>query len=309
MSAVGRLSERAAQLDMALVGAGTHAFCKRLVPITPLPRYAELGRTHGYLAHTQITYALQAHVGMPSGEAAMRVMQRSRSLMPVFLALSASSPFFHGHETGFASYRQRIVAATRSYGIPPAFEDWNAFLQFLDTVEQAQMFESFRDMHWDIRPRPDYGTLEVRIMDAQPTIADSLALAALVHCMLVYFIDEHDPDPRLPGTLPWWIEKENNFRASHHALDARFVFDAEGGTKPIRQVAEDVFDVALPVAQALGEEEDLAQARSILEKGTWHSRQIEVFRRTRSAVQVTAALANELRRELGQSSIELPDER
>jgi len=300
---VTRLSDAAARLDMALVGAGTHPFCERLVPITPKPRYLEMERAQGYLAHTQITYAFQAHVGMPSGEVAMRVMAWSRGLLPALLALSASSPFFHGQETAFASYRQRIVATTRSYGIPPSFEDMRSLARFLDTVERAGMFDSFRDMHWDIRPRPDLGTLEVRIMDAQPTIADSLALGALVHSLLVYLSEAKEPDPRLPLGLPWWIEKENQFRASHVGLEAQLIVDAEGRVRPIRQVLEDVFALIEPKARELGEERYLSRARELLEEGGCYTRQLRIFRRTGSTRAVTAALANELLGEIGREAV------
>ncbi|MCC6554365.1 MAG: YbdK family carboxylate-amine ligase [Polyangiaceae bacterium] len=303
---VTRLSDAAARLGMALVGAGTHPFCERLVPVTPLPRYLEMARSYGHLVHTQITYSLQVHVGMPSGEVAVRVLSRSRALLPVLLGLSASSPLFHGEETAFASYRHRILAATRSYGVPPAFEDWGAFVRFLDTVERANMFGSFRDMHWDIRLRPDLGTIEIRPMDAQPTIADSLALGALAHSLLVYLIGEADADPRLPGALPWWIEKENAFRASNAGLDAEIVFDAEGRQKPLRQVAMDLIELVAPEARALGEEEDLARARAMIERGTCSGRQIEVFRQTRSAKAVEQSLADDLLREIGREALGAP---
>jgi carboxylate-amine ligase len=301
---VTRVSDAAAQLGMALVGAGTHPFCERQVPITPLPRYLEMDRSFGILPRTQITYSLQVHVGMPSGEAALRVLGRARALLPVLLGLSASSPLFHGRETAFASYRHRILAMQRSYGIPPAFDDWGAFTRFLDTVERARMFGSFRDMHWDVRVRPDLGTLEIRLMDAQPTIADSLGLAALVHAALVMLLEAPEPDPRLPGALPWWIEKENAFRASHAGLDAVLVFDAEGTERPLRRVAADLIELSAPTARALGEEDDLARARAMLERGTSHGRQIDVFRRTGSANAVVRALANELLGEIDREPLE-----
>jgi glutamate---cysteine ligase / carboxylate-amine ligase len=183
---VARLVDAACRLDLALVGTGTHAFCERLPPITPLPRYLAVERRCGYFAHTQTVCSLQTHVGMPSGEVAVRVMRDVRGFLPILLGLSASSPFYHGYQTPFASYRHLVLASGHTSGMPPPFEDWQAFVRFLETVERASVFGSFRDMHWDARLRPDFGTIEVRIMDAQPTIARSLALAALVHCLLVH---------------------------------------------------------------------------------------------------------------------------
>ena len=295
---VSRVAEAAAQLGMALVGAGTHAFCERPVPVTPLPRYLAMGRAYGYLAHTQVVYSLQVHVGMPSGEVAMRVMAHVRGVLPVLLALSASSPLYRGGETSFAAFRRCMLAPTRSSGMPPAFEGWEAFSRFLDVAERAGMFSSFRDMHWDMRPRPDLGTLEVRIMDAQPTVADALALGALVHSLLATAIDEATPDPRLPRALPWWIERENGFQASHEGLDAQLVVDPEGHSRPLRQVAEDLFELVAPKARALGEEADLARAMDILSRGSSSTRQLDLFRRTGSTKAVTRALVDELLGEL-----------
>ncbi len=303
LDTVARLSDAAAHLGFALVGAGTHPFCERLVPVTPMPRYLAIERTQAYLAHGQITCSLQVHVGMPSGPVAMRVIEGVRGLLPVLLALSTSSPFFHGHATNFASYRQRVLAATRSCGVPPKFQDWPEFLRFLDTVERARMFASFRDMHWDLRTRPDFGTIEIRVMDAQPTVERSLAIAALVHSLLVHLARTEEPAARLVGPLPWWLERENAFQASHRGLEARIVCDEAGTARPLRRVAEDLFDLVAPTAHALGEVDDLARARRILEEGACAERELSVFRRTRSTKAVVLALANELLEEIGGPAI------
>ncbi|MDC0744729.1 carboxylate-amine ligase [Polyangium mundeleinium] len=295
---VSRVSEAAARLGMVLVGAGTHPFCERIVPVTPLPRYLEMQRRSGYLANTQIVYALHVHVGMPSGEVAIRVMAQIRAVLPVLLALSASSPAYCGRETSFASFRRCLLAPTRSAGIAPAFDDWAAFLHFVDVVERAAMFASYRDMHWDLRPRPDLGTLEVRIMDAQPTNADALALGALVHSLLAVVMDDATTDPRLPRAIPWWIEKENGHRAARDGLDAELVVDAEGHSRALRRMAEDLFDITRPKARALGEEADLARAEGLLSRGNSSMRQMDVLRRTGSMKAVARALADELRAEI-----------
>lgn len=300
---LARLVDAAMPLGMTLVGAGLHPFCDRLVPITPLPRYLAMEDAHGYLAHTHVTFALQTHVGMPSGEVAARVARDLRPFLPVLLALSASSPFFHGHETTFASFRQRVLAASRSYGAPPRFDDWDEFLRFVDTVERAHMFASYRDMHWDVRIRPDFGTLEVRIMDAQPTIGRSLALAALVHALVVHLASGKPVDGCFLAPIPWWLEKENAYRASHDGIEAVLVCDAGGGSRPLRRVAEDLFDVVAPTARALGEEEDLAAARAMLTAARSDVEQLAVFRRTDSTREVVRELANELLEELGRTTL------
>lgn len=303
---VARVSDAASRLGIALVGAGTHPFCERLIPITPLPRYLEMERAQGYLVHGFVVYSLQVHVGMPSAEVAVRVMRELRGFLPVLLALSASSPLFHGYETPFGSYRRRILASARSYGMPPVFEDWQDFVRFLDGVERASVFGSFREMHWDARLRPDFGTIEVRVMDAQPTLDRSLALAALVHSLLVHLASTTRPDPHSISTLPWWFEKENAFRSSHDGLEASFICDANGTVTPLRRVADDLFDLVAPTARALGEEEDLARARVVLAEGPSYVSQLALFRRSGSTREVVRALANELLDEIGRERLEGP---
>ena len=305
---VGRLVDAAAPLGMTLVGAGLHPFCEREIPVTPLPRYVAMERSYGYLAHAHVTYSLQTHVGMPSGDVAVRVARDLRPFLPVLLALSASSPFFEGHPTTFGSFRQRVLAASRSYGTPPRFDDWAEFLQFLDTVERALVFGSYRDMHWDVRIRPDFGTIEVRIMDAQPTIDGSLALSALVHSLLVHLISTKPADPGCLEVLPWWIEKENAYRASHEGLDALLVCNTEGTVRPLRDVAEGLFDLVAPTAHALGEDDELARARALLEAGPSYLHQLEVVRRTGSLRAVVRDLANELLSEIRRPAIDEPED-
>lgn len=303
-----RLVEAAASAGVAVVGAGTHPFCERLVPITPLPRYAAMEREQGYLARFDVAYALQVHVGMPSGEVAVRVLRDLRSLLPVLLGLSASSPFFRGQDTGFASYRHRLLASARSYGVPPDVEDWAGYHRMVDAAERAGMFGSYRDMRWDARLRPDFGTIEVRVMDAQPTLERSLALTALVHALLVDLASRQGPAGLLPQ-LPWWIEKENAFRASHRGLDASLVCDAEGHARTLREVAGELFDRVAPTARALGEEGDLARARAFLGDGLCYRDQRDVFRGTGSTREVVRALANQLLDELGLAPLEPRRER
>ena len=186
--------------------------------------------------------------------------------------------------------------------MPPAFEDWGAFLQFLETAERASVFGSFRDMHWDVRLRPDFGTIEVRIMDAQPTIARSLALAALVHALLAY-LAAAEPSHSSARQLPSWIEDENAYRASQDGIEASLISDADGTVKPVRQLAEELFELVAPTARSLGEEEDFTRARALLTEGPSYLEQLAVFRRTGSTRDVVRELANELLEEVGRARL------
>ncbi len=124
------LYRQSEKLGLFLCGAGTHPTCRRLALITPFPRYLRQQALYGYLARTQITFATHIHLGMPCAETAIALMRQIKAYLPILIAISSSSPFWRGYETGFACYRQRILASGRSYGIPPSFEDWSQFCDF-----------------------------------------------------------------------------------------------------------------------------------------------------------------------------------
>jgi len=294
------LQAKCQSLGMTICAAGTHPFCDRLANITPIPRYIAQHRASGYLADMMMTFALHVHVGMPSGDQAIEVMARLKPYLPILLALSASSPFWWGHDTGFASYRQRFLATSRTYGIPPSFQNWQEFSDFFATGQRAGIFEIIRDIHWDLRPHPDFGTLEVRVMDAQPTIKESIMLAAFIHSLIVYL--HHCCQEKQTSLLfsphHWLIDKENYFRASHLGLDASYIVDNQGNTRLIKNIVEDILDVLAVTADTLGETPYLNLLQKRLSAGPSYIRQRKVFEKTGSLPAVVASLVRELAAEL-----------
>lgn len=290
------LRENALRIGMRLCGAGTHPFCQRQAAITPLPRYQQLERECGYISHNQITYATHVHVGMISGEDAIYIMRRLKPFLPLLIAVSANSPFWRGSESSFASYRHRILSASRSYGIPPSFQSWKQFDEFFATVSRAGVFNHVRDIHWDIRPCPHYGTVEVRAMDAQTTIAEAAMLAALIRVLAVYLLRQKGSGSEVcvVPALPWWLEKENHYQATHLGMAANYVCSPLGQIKPLRMVWFELFPELMAVALELGEEEYLEQLnRKVVENTLGYIRQQEIFQETGSLFAVVTALANE----------------
>jgi carboxylate-amine ligase len=250
-----QLKAKCETLGIALCGGGTHPFSEKLALITPLPRYQRMTKTMGLLSHIQITYSTHVHIGMPSGDEAISVMHHLKPYLPVLIAMSANSPFWRGYDTGYASYRHRILAASRSYGIPPTFADWNAFYEFFQSTTHAGLFKTINDIHWDIRPRPHLGTIEIRVMDAQSTVRDSVILAGFVRA-LVYFIRQEKDKPnhgRLLKESHWWIEKDNHFQASHLGLSANYIGAECGSLRSIRDVINETLDA---VSESVAEEAD-----------------------------------------------------
>ena len=295
-SQTAELSAHAAALGLRLCSAGSHPFSQRLGIITPLPRYRRIEKGSGYLGHTQITFATHVHVGMTSGDEAVEVMRRLKAYLPLLVGVSASSPFWRGYDTEFASYRHRILAATRSYGIPPSFESWAAFSEFLAAAQRAGVVESVNDIHWDLRPRPHLGTLEVRVADAQATVSDAVSFAVLV-CALVSHLRSvaEDSEPTsLPKGLPWWTEKENHYQASRLGLQAQYVGDEQGTVDRLRQTFESVIDMLETETESLGYAPYFDHLRSITRGGLGYERQRVAHRRSGSLRDVVAGLIAEL---------------
>jgi len=288
--------ERCTELEMSACGAGTHPFCRRLALITPLPRYQRFEESVGYLAHTQITFSTHVHVGMNSGDQAMRAMTLLIPALSAFIALSANSPFWRGHQTGHVAYRRRILAAARNYGLPPRFNDWQAFDEFLRAAQHSKMIENFKDIHWDIRPHPDFGTLEIRAMDAASNLHTVHGLVAfarsLALCLAKASIE--DVSRILPLDLPGWIEKENCFRAALLGLSAEYIVDDKGHHRPLRDLVADLIEFCQSTAVAFNETDGLEIARNLLNGMPGYERQLRAYEKNNSARSAVKALQDAL---------------
>ncbi len=288
--------QRCSELEMSACGAGTHPFCRRLALITPLPRYRVMAKESGYLAHRQITFSTHVHVGMASGDQAIFVMSRLIPALSAFIALSANSPFWRGHATGHVAYRHRILAAAANYGLPPRFDDWQAFDEFLSAARRAKMFHHFKDIHWDIRPHPDFGTLELRVMDSASDLRTVHGLVAFARCLMLRLVEASTQEVSevLPGDLPYWIEHQNRFRAGLRGLDAEYVVNKNGVHRPLRDVIHDLFEFCQPIAADIDETGGLQIARDLLDSPPGYQRQLDAYESDHSARSVVKVLQQSL---------------
>jgi len=287
------------RLGLGLCGAGTHPFTCRPATYTPGARYRLMERNYGWLGQNQVTFATHVHLGMPSGDEALTLMRELKPFLPLLVALSASSPFWHGSDTGFAAFRQRVLAASRTYGIPPDFADWPTFQCFFSTMARAGVLASVRDIHWDLRPSPHFGTLEVRVLDAQPTLAEALALAALLRA-LVRFLQASRGSWTAPAVLapqPWWMLRDNCFIASRDGIGARLIASQDGELISLERVAALVLSWVRPWAAA-DERPWLDRLETSIAAGLPYGRQRQRLRRGGGFREVVAALAEELRADL-----------
>lgn len=294
---------RCDDLGIVLCGGGTHPFGQRLGLITPTPRFLRMKGKHGIIARQQITFATHFHVGMPSGNAAMFVMRHLTPCLPVFLALGANSPFWRGHDTGYADYRHCILAASASYGLPRYFQDWDDFVRFVEMATRLQIIEDIKGIHWDLRPNPTLGTLELRVTDATSSLTAAAALGALVRSAMVYLVDHISEElARWPfRRQSAWLESMNRQQALWRGLDGDY-FAEDGRVTPLREMAARLFDALAPTAAAIGEQRAFEMLKRWVAGGVGYERQ----RRARQALPGFRELVSLMAREL-RDDVENPD--
>jgi carboxylate-amine ligase len=277
MRALRRELEHAlARMGRRAASAGTHPFAVwQDTVVSTGERYQAVYGSMRELARREPTFALHVHVGIPGSEAAIRVLNALRVHLPLLLALSVNSPFWQGRDTGLASARTPLFQAFPRVGIPRRFDGYADWVETVDVLIRCEAFSEPTFLWWDVRPQPRFGTVEVRILDAQTTVADSAALAALVQCIAKLEAERREPATRL-GDGPE-VLAENRFLAARDGMDARLI-DADGTCRlPARALLDELVRNCEPHARALGCEEELAHARE-LARCTGARRQLNLSR-------------------------------
>jgi carboxylate-amine ligase len=291
---LGTVHEHADSLGVRLVGAGTHPFDSKPAIVTPSARYLLHSDSRGSVAVHPVTFATHIHVACKSGDAAIRAMRRMSPLIPVMLAIGANSPFWHGIDTGYVSFRQRLLAANPTYGLPPYFDTWEDFNRMLAAAVRTGGYETFRDLHWDIRPHGDIGTLEIRTFDSQVDAHRNAQIAALVRALVAVASDPNTADSDFLPQLPHWMELENHFAASKSGLQGKLITSVEGQTTPMTEVVAQLFDTCRATAVKLGDGALLQELEENVLSENGARRQREVLERRHSFEDVTRFLADNI---------------
>jgi carboxylate-amine ligase len=258
----GDLARELEPLQLRAAAAGLHPFTLwQDTQISEGDRYRFLYGSMRELARREPTFALHVHVAVPDPESALRAINRLRSHLPLLLALSANSPFWQGRETGLASARTPLFQAFPRVGIPRAFLDYSDYVSTIDLLLRCEAFPEPTFLWWDARLQPRFGTIEVRIMDAQTTVADSAALTALVQCLVRLEATEGsgvDPLIDLPEVLA-----ENRFLAARDGAEASLIDARLGRRSPVPQVLDAILAQCASHAEDLGCVQELQWTRNL----------------------------------------------
>src|SRR5215204_561876 len=269
-----------------LAAAGAHPFSEATAQrITDKERYRRVDREMGWPARMQAIYGLHVHVAVPDEERAIRAVAALSRYVPLFVALSANSPFWEEEDSRLASVRTKVFGLMPRSALPPAFRAWEDFEGYVDAMVNAGSIPDYSLCWWDARPHPRLGTVELRAPDMQTEAYRSSSLAALAQC-IVATADEHPPEDPL-------FTEENKGRAARYGLEARLHDFSMGRDTSARQTARDLVKRLHPVSQDLGCEAELDGILEISESETGADRQRAVFEKHGSLKDVVEHLVAE----------------
>jgi carboxylate-amine ligase len=279
---------------LTLISSGTHPFAlARDQAVTPNVRYHALVEEMQWAARRLLICGTHVHVGVPSGEHAIAVVNEVLRHLPLFLILSSSSPFLEREDTGLASSRSKVFESLPTAGLPPKLEDWGDFEAFMQTLIASGSIESVREVWWDVRPHPDFGTVELRMCDAVSTLREVQAIAALGQTLVAHVIDQIDRGT-LQEPMREWAVRENRWLAARHGADASLIVDDRGERRPAGDLLADLVGVLQPTAERLGTTEELDDVLRVFSIGPGYQRQRRITTAGGSLADVVSSLARQL---------------
>ena len=247
------LVDQCARNNIAICGGGTHPF--HAWPdrrICPSDRFDAVYQRYGYLAKQFTVFGQHIHVGCETADDAVWLTQALGPYVPIFIALSASSPFVDGVDTFFQSARLNAVSAFPLSGQCPEVADWAAFVEHFQFLKACGIVSSIKDLYWDIRPKPEFGTVEIRVCDTPLSIETASALAALAQCTARYLLRTRQERPPINTRLQLYVARYNKFQACRYGFDAMLSDPIAQKQEPLRVILHELLAALAEDAEALG---------------------------------------------------------
>jgi carboxylate-amine ligase len=279
----GNIIEVASRHGLAPIAASTHPFSLWTEQKhTEKDRYNELTHEMQGAARRLLICGMHVHVGIDDDELRIDLMNQVSYFLPHLLALSCSSPFWGGRDTGLKSYRLTIFDALPRTGLPERFASWAEYQRHINILMNAGLIEDSTRIWWDLRPSARFPTLETRIMDVCTRLDDTIALTALLSCIMrmLYRLRTRNQRWRIYTSM---LIRENRWRAMRYSFDEGMVDLAKGELVPFEDLLEDLLTLVAEDAVALGCEKELADVRQILSRGTSAHRQLKDYELERAS--------------------------
>jgi len=270
---IRKAEEFAETCDCLLFASSLHPFARYSdQELSSHPRYSRIMDDLQMVGRRFITQGLHVHVGMEDHNTAIRVCDSIRLFLPILLALTCSSPFYEGIDTGLHSYRAKLFEALPLAGMPDELGSWKEYLEMVSLLTSTGIINEVRDLWWDVRPHPDFGTIEIRICDLPSRFTEILSVVALIQGLVVSIAES---DKQLNPNMQ--VLKSNKWQAARYGLEGTFVYPRLKKKISMREAAGEIFTKAAPAMEKLGTSQYLAELQKIIESGTSSSHQRDIF--------------------------------
>jgi carboxylate-amine ligase len=294
---IDRIREVADPMGVDLMCAGTHPFSQWFQQeVTPdSERYATLIDRTQWWGRQLMIWGVHMHVGIEDREKALPILNSLLTYYPHFQALSASSPYWVGEDTGYASNRAMMFQQLPTGGLPPQLGAWANYEQLVDDLTHVGVIDDHSELRWDVRPSPKWGTVELRFCDGLPTVSEIAALGALAQCIVEDLSTRLDDGEALETLQPWFV-RENKWRAARYGMEAIIIQNAAGDERLVTDDLVELLDRLAPIADRLGCAEELSGVTRILDRGASYQRQRLVAESNGGSLKaVVGSLVSELR--------------
>ena len=263
-----------------LLSAGSHPFAQWFdQEVTDKTRYHTLIERTQWWGRNMMIWGIHVHVGVEDQRKVIPIINALAAYLPHLQALAASSPFWAGERTGYASNRALVFQQLPTAGLPWPLRDWSDYESYLDDMVRTGVMADATEVRWDIRPAPRWGTIEVRACDGLSSLPELAAVAALVQVLVEHLSRQLD-EGRTLAEMPAWYHRENKWRAARYGLDARVIVDAAGTQRPVRDHLAEVLEDLAPVALELGCVREFGSIGTILSDGASYERQLTIANAT-----------------------------
>lgn len=275
-----QICDLAKQNNLRLASSGTHPFADwRKQDIYPDERYQIIVQDMKMVARANLIFGLHVHIGVEDREMSIHLMNAARYFLPHILALSTNSPFWLGMDTGLKSYRGKVFDKFPRTNIPDYFSSWGEYDSFVNLLVKTNCIDNAKKIWWDIRPHPNFPTLEFRICDVPMRADESIAIAALIQATVakLYKLYAANQGFRLYRRA---LIMENKWRASRYGIDGKLIDFGKQTEVPVRDLVQEYLRFVDDVVDELGSRKEIDYINRILENGTGADRQLRIFQET-----------------------------
>jgi glutamate---cysteine ligase / carboxylate-amine ligase len=296
------LADAAERVGLRIAAAGTHPFSSWVDQvISPGERYQNIVEELQQLARSLLIFGLHVHVAVPDRSSMISLMNEARYFLPHLLALSTSSPFWLGRDTGLKSFRTTVFRRFPRTGIPDHFQSWNEYEEYVNTLIDLHCIDNGKKIWWDLRPQPTFGTLEFRICDVPTSPHASIAIAAVAQAIIVKLYRLRLRNLGFRRYHRALIE-ENKWRAARWGIEGKLIDFGQRREVPMRELGLELLEFIDDVLDDLGSRREVEYVGKILADGTSAERQLQVFRETGDLRTVVRSIVEETRDGVEQSA-------